>query len=207
MTKLTIINTVLAFLGLSVFILGYYFIWYPDEFNIMRYLKDAEWKEYGLTVGGLVIAAGIMSFLPLRNYGQKTKGALFLAVLQGLLLLIGVIKLIQTYQQNKRELANLMDEYREKAATDMRNGFIELESAGGLELLNEQELRMRLAIDSVRKIYGFSYTNSGCIISSDLIMAQEEYERLTRPYLDKRNGPGWEKKMELQIEEVRQKYR
>jgi hypothetical protein len=100
-----------------------------------------------------------------------------------------------------------LTEYKEKAAADIKNGFIELEYAGGLELPNEQELRMQSAIDSVRKVYGFSYKNSGCIISSELIMAQEEYERLTKPFLNKRNGPGWEKRMEQQMEEVRQKYR
>jgi len=127
--------------------------------------------------------------------------------LQGLLLLMAVIKMTLTYQQNKSELVKLITESREKAAADIKNGFIELEYVGGLEIPNEQELRMRSALDSVRKLYGFSYKNSGCIISSDLIMAQEEYERLTRPYLDKRNGSGWEKRMEQQIEEVRQKYR
>jgi hypothetical protein len=201
------INTILAFLSLCVFILGYYFLRYPDEFNIMRYIRDAEWKEYGLVVLGLVVAAAILSFLPLKRYKQKTKLAIFLAALQGLLLVIATFKLVDTFKQNKQELDKLITEYKEKAAADIKNGFIELEYAGGLEIPNEQELRMRPAIDSVRRLYGFSYRNSGCIISSDLIMAQEEYEKLTKPYLDKRNGRGWEKRMEQQIEEVRQKYR
>ncbi len=205
--KWIIINTTLAFLILNVFILGYYFLRYPDDFNIMRYIKDAEWKGYGLTILGLIVAAAILSFLPLRNYEQKTKAAIFLVALQGLLLSLSVFKMVDAFKQNKNELDKLITEYREKADADIKKGFIEVEYAGGLELPNEQELKMGPAIDSVRRLNGFSYRNSGCIVSSDLIMAQEEYEKLTKPYLDKRNGPGWEKRMEQRIAEIRKKYR
>jgi hypothetical protein len=96
-----------------------------------------------------------------------------------------------------------MTEFRRKADADIKSGFINLEYAGGLEFPDSRELMIRTEIDSIRRLYGFSYSNSGCIVSSDLILAQAEYEKRTKPFLDKRNGRGWEKKMELAIESGR----
>jgi Na+/H+-translocating membrane pyrophosphatase len=205
--KLIIANFALAFLVIGVFILGYYFLQYPDDFNISRYIRRAEWQSFGLIFLGLIIGAVALSFLPINNYSQKRKSAIFLAALQGLFLLFLIFQMIDTYKQNKTERDNLVAEYREKADADIKKGFIEIEYAGGLELLNEQELKMRAVEDSVRGLYGFSYRNSGCFISTALVVAQEEYENLTKPYLNMRNEPGWEKRMEQQIEELRNKYR
>ena len=207
MRRLIIINSILTFLLLIVFILGYYLLEYPDDFDISRYIRDAEWKPFALTVFGLVIAAIALSFLPLTKYNQKRKATIFFAALQGLFLSLFVFKMLANYKQNKKEFDDLLSQYKEKAAADVKSGFIEIEYAGGLELADEREQKMGDEIDSVRRTYGLSYRNSGCIVSAALIKAQEEYERLTKSYLDKRNGPGWEERMNGQIEAIRTSYR
>jgi hypothetical protein len=207
MRKLIITNAILAFLLVSVFILGYYFFQYPDDFKISRYIKGAEWRPFGLIYLGLVVGAFTLSFMPLKNYSRKRKAAIFLAALQGIFLSFFIFKMVDSYRENRKDFNNLLTEYQSKADADLKSGFIEIDYAGGLELPSLQEQKMRAGIDSIRRTYGLSYRNSGCIVNAALIKAQEEYERLTKPYLDKRNGPGWERRMEQQIEEVRQKYR
>ena len=205
MRKLIITNAILAFLLINVFVLGYYFFQYPDDFNISRYIRDAEWKPFGLIYLGLVVGAIALSFLPIKNYSRKRKAAIFLAALQGIFLAFFIFKMVDTYKENKNDYNNLLAEYKSKAATDIKAGFIEIDYAGGLEIPNLQEQKMHAEMDSIRRTYGLSYKNSGCIVSAALIKAQKEYERLTEPYLEKRNGPGWEKRMEQQIEAIRRK--
>jgi hypothetical protein len=48
--------------------------------------------------------------------------------------------------------------------------------------------------------------NIGCMVTAPLLKAQSEYEQLTAPFLDRRNGPGWKHRMELQIENIRMDY-
>lgn len=207
MRKLIITNAILAFLFLGVFVLGYYFFQYPDDFNISRYLRDAEWKPLGLIYLGLVVGAIALSFLPIKNYSRKRKVTIFLAALQSIFLTFLIFKMANAYKENKTAYNNLLTEYKSKAATDIKSGFIEIDYAGGLEIPNLQEQKMYAEVDSIRRTYGFSYRNSGCIVSAALIKAQEEYERLTKPYLDNRNGPGWEERMKQQIEAIRRNYR
>lgn len=207
MKKLIIANFILTFLLTGVFILGYYFLQYPDDFNFSEYIKYAEWKFFCLVFFGLVIGAIALSFLPVKNYNQKRKVAIFLAALQGVSLALFLFKMDNTYTKNKKEFDDLVMQYRKKANADIKSGFIEIEYAGGLELPKEREQIMSAEIDSIRRTYGLSYRNSGCIVSSALVKAQDEYVRLTKSFLDKRNGLGWEERMEQQIEKIYQKYR
>ncbi len=206
MRRLIIINSILSFLLLAVFILGYYFLEYPDDFDISRYIRNAEWKPFAQTVFALVIAAIALSFLPVKNHSQKRKATILFAALQGLFLSLLVFKMVATYKQNKKEFDDLVYQYKEKADADIKSGFIVIDYAGGLELPDEREQEMHEKIDSVRRTYGLSYRNSGCILSAALVKAQEEYERLTKPYLNKRNGPDWEERMNEQIEAIRNSY-
>lgn len=207
MRKLIITNSILAFLLIGVFILGYYFLMYPDDFTINRYIRDAEWTAFGLTFLGIFVGAIALSFLPIKNYNQKSKMAIFLVVLQGIFLVFLLFNVVVTYKQNKNYFNNLLSEYQQKADADIKSGFIEIEYAGGFELADEREPKMRIKIDSVRRTFGLSYKNSGCIVSAAITKAQEEYERLTKPYLDKRNGLGWKERMDQQIQTIRHKYR
>ncbi len=207
MKKLIITNCILTFSLTSVFVSGYYLILYPDDFNLIRYSKDAEWQSYGLAFLGLLTGAFVLSFLPIKKYNQITRVAIFFAILQSVFLLVLVFKMGFTYKNNRNDLANLMAQYRIKAIADIRKGFIEVEYTGGLELPSGPELNISAEIDSVRRLYGYSLRNSGCIVSAALIKSQEEYKRLTRAYLNNRNGPGWEQKMEQEIQEVRSRYR
>jgi hypothetical protein len=53
------------------------------------------------------------------------------------------------------------------------------------------------------KKYGLENRNIGCMITAPLLKAQSEYEQLTAPFLDRRNGPGWKRRMDAEIESIR----
>jgi hypothetical protein len=60
-------------------------------------------------------------------------------------------------------------------------------------------------IDSLMNTYGLARRNMGCMGSGALWRAQSDYEALTEPYLDQRNGKDWKRRMNKQIEEIRKK--
>src|SRR5688500_8122162 len=101
MRNIIIINAILVFLLIGVFILGYYFFQYPDDLNISRYIRDAEWKPFGLIYSGLVFGAIALSFLSIKNYSRKRKMAIFLAALQAIFLSFFVFKMADAYRQKK----------------------------------------------------------------------------------------------------------
>lgn len=53
------------------------------------------------------------------------------------------------------------------------------------------------------KTYGLESRNIGCMGTAPLLKVQSEYEQLTAPYLDRRNGSGWKHRMDIQIENIR----
>lgn len=58
-------------------------------------------------------------------------------------------------------------------------------------------------IDSIRKNYGITYDNTGCIVDFKIIEAEKKYKNTVKAYLEKRNGKNWEAKMNVEIEKVK----
>ena len=82
------------------------------------------------------------------------------------------------------------------AKRDIRNGKIQLVSFGLTlpELIQEAE---------IRKKYGFSRLNVGCIVTTDLIKGISIYDNIVESYLNKRNGHDWRLRYEREIDFVR----
>ncbi|HEU4633787.1 MAG TPA: hypothetical protein VFS22_07380 [Flavisolibacter sp.] len=208
MIRLVIINIVFLLLILSAFIPGYYFIQYPDDFTFTNYIRHAEWRSLGFVLLALVVASALLSGIALREHKPRRRFLIFLAAFQLFFFLFLACRMLDTYVRNKKEFDGLITEYRKKAESDIRTGFIVIDYAGGLELPgSETEQKMQKEMDSVRKTFGLAYRNSGCIVLPALLKAQKEYIRLTKPFLNKRNGANWEEKMEKGIQAIRNQYR
>ena len=82
------------------------------------------------------------------------------------------------------------------AKRDIRNGNIQLVSYGLPipELVKESE---------IRKKYGFSKSNIGCIVTTDLIRGISKYNDVVESYLNKRNGHNWRLRYKREIDSVR----
>ncbi len=103
----------------------------------------------------------------------------------------------------KREYEVLLSEYRRKAESDIKNGLIAYETAGMPILLDSVVQAREDKIDSLRRSYGLATRNMGCLITAPLLKAQDEYKLLTAPYLNRRNGLGWQQRMDEQIKSIR----
>ena len=67
---------------------------------------------------------------------------------------------------------------------------------------NKQEIQKN-KIDSIYKDYGLYLQNLGCVIGDKKMdKSTKEYYKITDPFLDKRNGKGWEEKMKKEIENI-----
>ena len=208
MKKLLITNAILLLLVLCVFISGYYFFSYHEDIRLTRLVKEAEWLEFSRVILiAFTISAGL-AVIPVRRYRYVYRFLLVWTGLNFLLLSVLVVRVFQSWSESNIYIEKLVLEYRKKAEEDMRSGLIEIEYVGGLELVDPdlKVVRMNDEIDSLRRSYGFVYRNSGCVYSKELIKAQEKYVDITKPYLDKRNGPGWESKLEKQIEQIKNRY-
>ena len=58
-------------------------------------------------------------------------------------------------------------------------------------------------IDSIKEKYGIRDQNTGCTIDEIDSKGQDKYEEIVMPYLEKRNGKGWENKMKNEIEKLK----
>jgi hypothetical protein len=61
----------------------------------------------------------------------------------------------------------------------------------------EQKLRK-----SIHNKYGLYEMNLGCMIDKQTSILSKEYQKITNPYLEKRNGKGWREKLEKEINNI-----
>lgn len=199
MKKLLILNAVLFVFSITSFILGYYLYQYPEDFNFFEVSRNAEWGGFGLVFLIIIIVSILLASIPIRRAVFKEKALIPIATIQLMLISFLLFKSLQNYWENKTIFKHLLSKYKNKAEKDLEAGLIEIEYVGGLQLPSKKEGM----VDSITKSYGVIYRNSGCVIHSALTKAQDEYVRLTKPFLDWRNGVGWEVKMKNQIAELR----
>lgn len=95
------------------------------------------------------------------------------------------------------------EKYIQHAKKDIKNSLVNYKYAGGLTIL-EYDNRTYEKIYSIRKNYGISIDNTGCQIDLTEKEGQIKYEEIVTPYLEKRNGKGWEKRMRNEIEIIKE---
>jgi hypothetical protein len=171
--------------------------------SLIDSLADFEWFIFlGILAAGALVCA-LFACIKFKNISYKRRflGANVFSNLAFLLFISyhGTLAIVHA----EREYEALLSEYKIKAESDIKNGLIVYETAGlsissGLvEQIKEDK------IDSLMRTYGTESRNIGCMVTAPLLKAQSEYEQLTAPFLDRRNGPGWKHRMELQIENIR----
>ena len=74
-----------------------------------------------------------------------------------------------------------------------------LKSIESLEIkLDKIQIEQKL-IKSIYSKYGLYQINLGCMIDKQTSILSKQYKKITYPYLEQRNGKGWEGKMEKEI--------
>lgn len=93
------------------------------------------------------------------------------------------------------------NEYIQQAKEDIKNDSIVFKSYGLPVFMYDQETYRK--IDSIRSNYGIYLKNTGCTVDYIENEGRQKYEEIVTPYLEKRNGKGWNKKMLDEIEKLK----
>lgn len=176
------------------------------KFNFLETVKDIEWKILIFLFLGITILSLIFAMFPFKNLSYGNKFQKILLFFNMLFLIHASFFTISGFMKNLSELKKIENEYIEQAKKDIKNDDVTFKYAGGFTL-PEYDEKTYNQIDSIRKNYGIKYQNTGCIIDFKEIEAQQKYDNLVKPHLEKRNGKNWEEKMDAEIEKIKRDYR
>lgn len=203
MKKLVIIAILSTILLWVVNILVYYLFNYPNDFSLNDILiNQVEWKSLLLVYGLLILIAAVLSLLFYKKINFNKKFIRLIVFINILAIILNLSNGFYRFYENKKELNELVLMYQQDAKNDIKND--KIKSFGhGLVLppQDEKNYKKFIIIESIEKKYGL-YATSTCIISKDLDIAEEEYQKITNPYLEKRNGKFWKERMKKEIDSV-----
>ncbi|SHM15188.1 hypothetical protein SAMN05444360_108146 [Chryseobacterium carnipullorum] len=200
--KLIIINLAVILLLTAAYIAVYYFINYPMQFNLWYIIQECQLQYLPAIFAVTALASYLVSSLDFKKLNFKSKFLNVFPLLNALALAFFVYIAADGFIKNKTGLRNQEDHYTKEAEKDIRKGQIVIRYTGGFSLPVDNEKTTR-KVDSIAKRYGIIYKNTGCVIDKIDQKAQERYSELTHAYLDRRNGKGWEERMEKTIHDVK----
>lgn len=122
-----------------------------------------------------------------------------------IILIFIVYHSVTAFTTTQKEISRAEHEYIQQAEKDIKNDLIIFKYSGGFSISQYDQQTTR-KIDSIYKKYGIMYKDTGCVIDLIDTEAQKEYEDTVKPYLEKRNGTGWEIKMKKEISNIKKSY-
>ncbi|HAO08731.1 MAG TPA: hypothetical protein DCQ50_17530 [Chryseobacterium sp.] len=200
--KLLRISLAVLFLLIVVHTLGNYLILYPMKFDFWTVISESQPQYLLFIIAFFVLISWLISHLRIKNLSPKNRFLLAFTILCGILILwIGYFNL-NTYFNTRKVITKIENEYIQQAKEDIKNDQVTFRFTGGFELPNNDR-KMDVKIDSIQKKYGIKSENTGCTIDEIDSKAQEKYIETVKPYLEKRNGKGWESKMQNEINKLK----
>lgn len=200
--KLLRINIAVLFLLIVVYTLGNYLILYPMKFDFLTVISESQPHYLLFIIAFFVLISWLISHVRIKNLNPKNRFLLAFTILCGIMLLwIGCYNLSTSFNTRK-VITKSENEYIQQAKEDIKNDQVTFRFTGGFELPNNDR-KMDVKIDSIQKKYGIKSENTGCTIDEIDSKAQEKYIETVKPYLEKRNGKGWESKMQNEINKLK----
>ncbi|KPE49416.1 hypothetical protein [Chryseobacterium indologenes] len=197
--KIIILNVITILLVTAGYIFGIYCINYPMKFDILRMIKDSEIQYLPVIFAATALVTYLISSLDIKNLSFKNKFLRIFPVLNLPVLSFFMYMAITGFTENKRELIKRENYYIQKAGKDIKNDQVSREYGNGFFIPMYDQKTMS-NIDSIRKKYGIMSKTSSCVFDDMDHKAREKYSELTESYLKKRNGKGWEERMNQEIE-------
>jgi len=199
--KLLIITVVVVLLLITAHTLGGYLIMYPIKPDFWTVVSESRPQYLLIALALFVLTAWLISHLKIKNLKPENRFLLVFTVLCGILLTFIVYFDAATYISTRKEIRESEDEYIQQAKEDIKKDKIMYRFAGGLSI-PEYDAKTQNKMDSIREKFGISYFNTGCTVDVTDLEGQQKYEETVKPYLEKRNGKGWEEKMNKEIENL-----
>lgn len=200
--KLLIINIVVVMLLITAHTLGGYFIMYPMRSDVWTVILESSPYYLLIALAIFALIAWLISHLRIKNLNPKNKFLLACTILCGVLLTFIIYFDAATYISTRKAIRESENEYIQKAKEDIKKDNVMYRFADGLSI-PEYDLKTRNKIDSIRKKFGVTYFNTGCTVDIIDIEGQQKYGEAVKLYLEKRNGKGWEEKMNKEIENLK----
>lgn len=200
--KLLRIAIAVLFLLIVVHTLGNYLILYPMRFDFRTVISESQPHYLLFIIAFFVLISWLISHVRIKNLSPKNRFLLAFTILCGIMLLWISYFNLNTYFNTRKAITKSENEYIQQAKEDIKNDQVTFRFAGGFELTNNDR-KMDVKIDSIQKKYGIKSENTGCTIDEIDTKAQEKYIETVKPYLEKRNGKGWESKMQNEINKLK----
>lgn len=197
--KLLIVNIAVLVILFTVYIFGYYILNYPLNFNFFQIVKDCEIYYLGIALLFLALISWMISTLKIKNFNAVSKFLLVYTILCGLLLGYFLYATVDSYISTRKAIKEIENKYIQQAKEDIKKDNVTYRFSGGFSI-PEYDAETLDKIDNIRKKFGISYENTGCTIDAIDWEGQKKYEETVKPYLEKRNGKGWEEKMNKEID-------
>ncbi|ROI01782.1 MULTISPECIES: hypothetical protein [unclassified Chryseobacterium] len=195
--KLIYINIILIPLLITVYILEYYVINYPLPLRLRYVIEESRLEYLAVILGITALVSYLISSLDIKKLSFGSKFLRIFPLINFIVFIFFIYLSVDGWIEKQNELSKIENSYIRQAKKDIRNDKVILGYAGGLSLSPPQQHQNK--IDSIHKKYGICYKNRGCISDPMDIKAQEKYTKIVIPYLEKRNGKGWENRMQKEI--------
>lgn len=201
--KLIWINLIIALLLVVAYIFNSYIINDPMMFDLPYIIKESRLEYLAVIFAFAALFSYLISSLNFKKLNFKAKFLRVFPVTNGLVLLFFAYLSASDFLKIQKVISQREYEYLQQAEKDIKNDKVILEYAGGLSVLT-QDSQTSHHIDSIRKKYGITYRNTGCIIDPIDNKAQNKYTEIVTLYLEKRNGKNWQDKMQKEIDQLKQ---
>jgi len=199
--KLLTINIVVVLLLITAHTLGGYLIMYPVKPDFWTVVSESRPQYLLIALALFALIAWLISHLRIKNVKPENRFLLVFTVLCGILLSYVIYFDAATYMSTRKAIKESENEYIQQAKEDIKKDKIMYRFVGGLAI-PEYDAKTQNKMDSIRKKFGISYFNTGCTVDVTDLEGQQKYEETVKPYLEKRNGKGWEEKMNKEIENL-----
>ncbi|MGV0995430.1 FEKKY domain-containing protein [Empedobacter falsenii] len=189
--KLIAFNIIAIGLILLYPILEFYCIYYPLKFKFSEIFNQIEYQNTIFILVGIFIFSSLISLFRIDKLLKFNLGLNFLLIILFFSSLIN--QLIDLKKEEK--------EYIERALDDIKKDKIVFLYSGGFEI-PEYSPKTYAGIDSIHQKYGVDYKNIGILdLKHDIL--ELKYKETVKPYLEKRNGKDWEKRMQKELDEIK----
>lgn len=199
--KLLRIAIAALFLLIVVHTLGSYLILYPMRFDFWTVISESQLYYLLFILAFFVLISWLISHLRIKNLSPKNRFLLAFTILCGIMLLWISYFNLNTYFNTRKAITKSENEYIQQAKEDIKNDSIIFKSYGLPVFMYDQETYRK--IDSIRSHYGIYLKNAGCTVDYIENEGRHKYEEIVTPYLEKRNGKDWNKKMLDEIEKLK----
>ncbi|WP_312902267.1 FEKKY domain-containing protein [Chryseobacterium taichungense] len=200
--KLLTINIFIVLLLIIAHTLGGYLIMYPMKPDFWTVVSESGPQYLLIALGLFVVIAWLISHLRIKSLNPKNKFLLAYTILCGVLLTFIIYFDAATYISTRKAIRDVENKYIQQAKEDIKKDNVTYRFSGGFSIPEYDDETLD-KIDSIRKKFGVSYQNTGCIIDDIDREGQKKYEETVKPYLEKRNGKGWEEKMNKEIDNLK----